>query len=340
MKVIGQGRVVSMKAADEYCHEPDSHPDWQESVVLFAWDHEQKCYFFLRIGHEPNQGATGSAVIFSNIWAAGEYYRCCETLALTKEDRFENGCSAGSKLRYEYDGRHLWSVRDGAVSADLVMDDSYMPPFNFFPAGHNLDEVAPHHIEAAGSVSGSISLNGRVFQIKNAIGHRDRSWGVRKWETIRGHRWGPAIFDQDFMAHALAMQAPDGSLTQFGYVYRDGVFHIPEQVSIVSFVEADGLTTRGGIVNFVMESGERLEFTYRNIVPGSLSFHRGYLCNDAPCKVICGERVGSGLLEYGNNAAGNAADGVVKKPRQTALLGSHVDDGIFPYQHGDSLTKS
>lgn len=333
MKVIGQGRVTLTQVKDEYPHIPDNHPDWQESVVLQVWDAEQKCYCFFRIGHEPNQGqnGSGSLVVFSNIWVPGQYYRYCAGLPLRDEDRFANGACGGPKLRYEYDGKHHWIVSDGDVSAHLVMED-YLPAFDFFPSDHNLGEVAPHHIEAVGYVSGTIEFKGRTFQIKKALGHRDRSWGIRKWESIRGHRWGPAMFGEDFMTHALAMQAPDGTLTQFGYVYREGTFYVPNKVTIACHVEADGLSTRGGVVNFTMDSGENIEVVYKNQAPGSLSFHRGYPCNDAPASVTCGSRIGSGVLEYANKATGGS-----EQPKQSALVGSYVDNGIFSYRTGSSF---
>ena len=59
-----------------------------------------------------------------------------------------------------------------------------------------------------------------------------------------GSGMAPALiakFLAELGASVIRVEPPDGSLMQFGYVYRDGVFHIPEQVLIVSFVEADGL---------------------------------------------------------------------------------------------------
>lgn len=325
MKVVGNGRVTETLEKDEVPHQPESSPDWQESVVLFAWAPKERCHFFFRIGHEPNFGPGGMAVVFTNIWADGEFYRNCVEVPLRAEDKFANGCT-GSVARYEYkDGDHHWTINDGEVSASLVMKD-YMPAFDFFPSNHNLGEVASHHIEGVGYISGTITVKGRTIRIEKGIGHRDRSWGTRKWEDIRGHRWAPAIFGEDFMTHALGMQAPDGSLRQFGYVYRDGTFYIPREVSIVAHVTADGVSTTGGVVNFVMEDGEKLEVTYRNLVPGSLALHRGYLCNDAPAVVVCGDRVGSGIMEYANQLtrSGEAA-------RQEALVTSYIDNGTFSY---------
>lgn len=335
MKVIGKGKVTLTTPQDERPHVPGSDPDWQESVVIYVWDPEQKCYAFLRIGHEPNQGPTGTAVVWCNLWTPDRYYRRYEDFPLQPGDRFDTGFASGSHLRYEYHGRHHWHVRDGAVSADFVMED-FHAPFDFLPAGHNLGAVAPHHIEAAGYVSGSITVEGKTFKLRKAVAHRDHSWGIRRWEAMRGHRWAPAIFGEDLVTHAVSLISPeDGSLQEFGFVMRDGEFIVPKEISIASLIESDGLTNRGGVVNYTLDDGEKLEVVYWNVVPGGLSFHRDYPCFDPMSVVTCGKRTGHGLVENALRTLGGAV-----RPSQKALISGYIDNGIFSYRHGTSFARA
>jgi len=332
MELIGEGRLILTEPKDELPHVAGMHADWQESVVIYVWDAENKCYVFFRIGHEPHQGENGMTALWANIWVPGQYYKYYDALPLRDEDRLPNGFGGGGKgASYTYkNGKHHWSIHDGDISADLVMDDNH-PPFDFFPAWHNLGEVASNHIEATGKVSGKIVFKGKTYVMKNAVGHRDHSWGVRKWESMHTHRWAPAIFGPDFVTHAVGMIGPDRTLTQFGYVIRDGKLYVPKKTSVACLIEADGLTNRGGVVNYSMESGEQLEVVYWNIVPSALSFHRGYPCNDPMSVVTCGTRTGFGLMENADNTMGGK-----ERPDQKILISGYIDNGVFPYRYGTS----
>jgi hypothetical protein len=333
MDVIGNGRCVLMNPVDEHPHEPGSDPNWQESVVIYLFDAEQQCYVFFRLGHELNRGSNGTAVIWSNIWVPGQYYKYYEDVPLQPGDRFSNGFASGSKIRYGYDGKHHWAVEDGDISADLVMEDWHQP-FDFWPTRNNLAEIAPHHMEASGTITGTIKFKGKTYTIKNGIGHRDHSWGVRRWEAMLTHRWTPAIFGRDFVSHALAMMTDDGRLQQLGFVIRDNKFYVPTDVSVGCLVEADGLTNRGGNVIYTLPSGEKLEVVFWNIVPGGFSFHGGYPCFDPISVVSCGERTGFGVMECGNNTMRGK-----ERPRQDILISGYIDNGIFPYQQGTSRIR-
>ena len=88
-----------------------------------------------------------------------------------------------------------------------------------------------------------------------------------------------AKFLAELGARVIRVEPPDGSLTRFGYVYRDGVFHIPEQVSIISFVEADGLTPppvrfyRNALVRSGQRSGQWHSLVDVNGIGGCLHPH-------------------------------------------------------------------
>lgn len=334
MEVIGNGRMVIAKREDELPHAQTSDPNWQESVVIYLFDEEQQCYVFFRLGHEPNNkagGPGGTAVIWANIWAGGKYYKYYDDVALSPQDRLPNGFASGERIRYEYvDGNHHWTVKDGDISADLTMTD-WFPAFDYWPARHNLDEIASRHQEGTGTITGTIRFQGKTFKIKKGIGHRDHSWGPRRWNAMLTHRWIPAIFGKDFISHALTMLTDDGRLESFGFVIRDGKFYVPTETVVGCLVESDGLTNRGGNVIYTMPSGEKLEIVFWNIVPGGFSFHGDYPCFDPISTVTCGDRKGFGVMECGNNTMKGGV-----RPKQDILVSGYIDNGVFPYRHGTS----
>jgi hypothetical protein len=161
------------------------------------------------------------------------------------------------------------------------------------------------------------------------MGHRDHSWGVRRWEIMLTHRWLPAIFGPDLISHAMSMLTDDGRLSQFGFVFRDGKFYVPTETRITCFVEPDGLTNSGGVIDYTLPSGEPVQMVFRNIVPGGLSFHHGYPCLDPISAVTCGTRTGFGVMEAGNNSMNGEV-----QPKQSFLISGYIDNGVFPYRHG------
>ena len=334
MKLIGNGRLVLTEPIQECPHTPDANPDWQESVVLYFWEPQQECYGFFRIGHEPNRELGASIVLWKNLWVGGEYYKNCHYVPFADVERFRDGFGGGPTSRYRFDGKHHWTITDGDISARLVMEDAH-PPFDFLPAQHNLGEVAANHIEAAGTVTGEVQFRGRSYSISNALAHRDHSWGPRKWESMRTHRWAPAVFGKNFVTHAVGMIGPDRTMSRFGFVMRDDTLIIPRSVDIVTLVEADGLTSRGGVVTLTLESGETIEVVYKPVAPGAFSFHRGYPCNDLLCTVTSGNHTGFGVFESGDNTLGGK-----ERPTQELLISGIIDNGVFPFQRGSSLVRS
>jgi hypothetical protein len=313
---------------------PGADVNWQESVVIYLWDPEQHCYAFFRIGHEPNYGPGGTAAIWSNIWVPGYYYKYYDAVPLQPGDRFADGFASGTKIRYEYHGKHHWTVQDDEVFAELVMED-WNPAFDFWPAQNNMREIAPHHMEASGKVTGVIKFKDQTYRIGNGIGHRDHSWGLRRWETVLTHRWLPTVFGKDLMSQAVTMLTDQGELIQCGFVIRDGKLYVPTEVSVDCMLEVDGLTNRGGAVTYTLPSGEKLEMVFHNIVPGGLSWHHTFAGFDPMSVVTCGGRSGFGVMETSNNSLNGRV-----RPKQDILISGYIDNGIFPCRQGSSRIRA
>ncbi len=330
MKIRGNGTFQSFTPEDELAHPSGEDPNWNESVVIYVWDPTQDIYLFFRIGHESNRGPNGLRVLWNNLWVKNRYYRNYDYQDLRPEDKRKDGFGGGPNCTYTFDGQHHWQMADGDVSARLVMKD-FHPGFGFWPvgAGTIVNDVARNHLEAAGTVSGVVKFEGAEYTLTNALAYRDRSWGVRKWDTMRSHTWIPVIFGQDLSLQVITWYAADRSLAKFGYVQKGDELIVPKNIDVVSFVEVDGISNRGGKIILTLDDGEKLECLYRAIGPGGTSEHHGYPVTDTLCEVELngGERVGVGCYEAGFNAMGGTM-----LPNPKTLINGKMENGIYSFK--------
>ncbi|MET0656942.1 MAG: hypothetical protein ABW110_02145 [Steroidobacteraceae bacterium] len=328
MKVHGKGIIQLYEPQDEGSHARSDDPDWNESVVLLLWDETQSVYADFRLGHEANRPPNGLAAVWINIWTPGLYYKNYVYPHMQAGDEFAAGLGAGRLCRYACErGRHHWTIEDGPVSVDVVMEDFHQG-FGFWPSlGQTLSkDIAKNHIEASGSVSGTIRLRDRAFIVKGALAFRDHSWGVRRWEKARAHRWAPALFGSDLTLQAITWYGADHTLTSYGFVVKAGEIYVPQTIDFVSYSETDAITHRGGRLVLTMPSGEIFDCEYQGVAPAGVSDHHGYPAADLPCRTVLnsGERVGVGLVQAGFNTMGGT-----DFPPAEALVYGKRDNGFF-----------
>ncbi len=330
MKVHGAGIIELYDTFDEGSHPRSADRDWNESVVLLLWDAEQNVYADFRLGHEANRPPKGLAAVWINVWTPGIYYKNYVYPAMQPGDEFPTGFAAGRLCRYACEqGDHHWTIDDGEVHVDVVMKDFHQG-FGFWPAqGQTLSkDIARNHIEASGSVSGTIRVRDREFVLRGALAFRDHSWGVRHWDRARAHRWSPALFGPDLTLQAITWYGADHSLMSYGFAVIAGEIHVPKAIDFVSYAEPDAITHRGGRLRLTMPSDEIYDCEYFGLAPGGVSDHHGYPAVDLPCRTVlnAGERVGAGLIQAGFNTMG----GTDFPPAQSLVFGKR-DNGFFTY---------
>jgi hypothetical protein len=235
------------------------------------------------------------------------YKHTDDAIPIRSGDRSERVLSAGGGLcRYEYDdsdGRYLWTVEDKDVHMQLAMED-YHPGFGYYPegAGAAVSQSSKHHIEAAGWVSGSVSVKGRTWQVKG-LGWRDHSWGKRNWQSILAHRFYPAMFGREFSFFGVTLLGIDGNLVKLGTIIRGDTVEATSDFDIVAHMGEDGTSNIGGEVTLRMNGQSHL-LRYHPVGKGAVSFHQGFPCVDTMCKVTMDGRQGVGLAETTHRAQG------------------------------------
>ena len=217
-------------------------------------------------------------------------------------DRSETHMGWGSVLRVELD-RLAVDARFPECQASLRFED-FFPRYDWF-ALLNRPAPAAHsscHYEVAGRMKGRVCIGGREIEV-DALGYRDRSWGPRRWDTLRGTRWWPSVFGPDLCAFMSASLDERGYHGAYGYVIRDGVPYSVSNVDIAATLDYDAISPRSGEGRFTVEDGESI--TLRHQRSDGIVLHvRGYTAVESIGTVLWGDRVGMSNLEVSTNPAG------------------------------------
>jgi len=321
MKVIGSGHVEFFSPEDEGPHPIGRDAWWNESVWLQFAERSSGLYGAIRIGHQPNfQG--GHTSIWSLIGTPDWIYKRDGLYPLTESDRVATGFAANGTHRFEADSRGgHWSIDDEDISVSLLVED-FHPPIGYTPGSH-METIAKNHFEASGKISGDITIKGRRYEIRDGLASRDHSWGIRYWNHLRVHRFTAATFGPDLSCNAICFYDETDRLSQWGYVVRGDTIIPALEVDVIAYMEADGISNRGGIVRYVLPDGEEMVVELQPVNKGMISRQHTLAINDTICWAMIGDRVGAGVFETNSNPQGGTII-----PSQRGLVRTLVDNGI------------
>jgi hypothetical protein len=299
--VIGGGQVVPRSHEDEGPHPKSDHEWWQESVTLIWWDLDNHIGGFHRIGHEPNYKAGPHVCLTNSLFTKDEVYRRSEFIPMHKEDQIPNGFGGGNgHCTFQFvDGEAIWTLDDDDIAMRLTAQDHHMPIDIWPKSGELGKDVAPEHMEVSSDITGTLTFNGKHYNV-NGVAFRDHGWGIRIWDKIMVYRWVVGIFDDTLSVFAMTFLSPDGTLSKFGIVNRDGQLIRAEDVDITTYIEADGFTHRGGHVTITLATGEVMEMECEILQKGTVNSHHGNTWLDTFCKLTYGDRVGVCDFEIAN----------------------------------------
>jgi len=323
MKVVGKGHVEFFKAEDEGPHPCSKDDWWNESVWLQFAERSSGIYGAIRVGHQPNFRG-GHTSIWSIIGTPDWIYKRDGLNPLTERDRLKTGFAANGTHRFEADGRGgHWSIEDEDISVDLLTED-YHPPIGYTP-GAFMETIAKNHFEAAGKISGTITLKGKKHLVTAGLAYRDHSWGVRYWHHMRVHRFTAATFGPELSANAINFYDETDRMSKWGYVIRGQEIYPAKEVDVIAYMEGDGISNRGGIVRYVLDGGEELCVRLQPVNKGMISRQHTLIINDTLCWAQIGDQAGAGVFETNSNPQGGTII-----PSQRGLVRAIIDNGITP----------
>lgn len=297
-------------------HPSGSDPTFQESA-LFVW-HDMAAGLggFWRLGQEPNVMALNSC--FGVFTADGWRFRSNVTgVPMAKADRGGTHMGWGKELRVDLDRL--------AIKADFPDCEASLKFEDFHPLYDNLVlidiPVEPgrfgHHFEVSGRMTGRVRIGPREITV-NALAYRDRSWGPRKWGSLRSTRWWPFVFGPDLCGNILAAVDEGGYSGCRGYVLRDGVPHAVIKGDIAATLDYDAIGPRSGLAEFTLDNGEKVELHHTRS-DGVVLHVRGYTAVESIGTARWGDRIGMSNLEVCTNPTGGT------KPPVLALNASNGD---------------
>lgn len=304
-------QIVALGVADERPHKPGDHPWWQDSAVLCWWDLAHSIGGYHRIGHQPGHPDGPRIELSNNIFSADRVLKRCASLALRDDDRLPNGFGSGDgTVAYEFGDHATWTFQQEELSGELHISD-FHPAVDIYPKGGQLAErVTAGHLEAAGAVTGRLTFAGSPYDI-DGLAIRDRGWGVRIWEEILAHRWVAASFGAEATVYAVSLLGTSGQMADFGCVIRGDTLTYATDVDIITYLERDGVTHRGGHVRMELADGEIVALEAEPLQQGAVSWMAGKAAiNDTVCRITWGERVGICDFEISNNASAGGTEPV------------------------------
>lgn len=266
-------------------HPVGQRPDWHESVVLFAYDPTEDLAFYCRIGCWPHRESTQEWVYVQT--PEGVRFRSLRPdLPMTAESRRPDGFAAGGLS---------WTLESAAVhirgqyadlSVDLVYRDFYAStPWKVIGQAEAVPTTKMGHVESSGWIEGQIVIDGKLFVIEQALSHRDHSWGPRD-DRFRVARWLVGTTGPSLSYSFISMIDSLGTEVKAGWVVRDGNVDHARAMDSVVFYNPDGITARGGLGRFLLESGEVIDIrvtTKASMITGNHTSHGGagsYVCSE------------------------------------------------------------
>ncbi len=243
---LGPDATIRLEPKDEYNHPIEAESNFNESMYINLFDHEQNMGGWFRVGNRPNEGhAEMSYCVYLPDGRVAFMYKRPE---ISNNDELNAG---GMRFEVIEPFKHLRVTYSGSVC--LLTDPSEMADpkkafsnnpivksevsIDFYGVspiyggekvnkdGSKFEEkpeesFARAHYEAHMEGSGTIKIGDESWEIKNGLGLRDHSWGPRYWQNIYWYRWMPMSFTEDFAFNISVVTMADGKQNVWGMVLR------------------------------------------------------------------------------------------------------------------------
>jgi hypothetical protein len=329
---MDERRVITvLEPSDEYPHEPDPVPNYNESMYLNVFDAEREVGGWFRIGNRVNEGyAEMTVCVYLPGGRIGFLYG---RPAITTNDAMDAGglrievVTPFEHLRITYQGkvclldepRQMANPRQAFADNPMVectvdLDvRGISPMYGGRPVHDDGTEIevdaetsfAKAHYEQHTAVTGTITVGDEVIEV-DGLGLRDKSWGPRYWQAVYWYRWLPFVFGPDFAMMLSLIGGPDPEVPprQSGMVLVDGEYHLVRECRIESDWDEDlyqtsmrcWLRTDHAEYEVTGEVISLIPLRNRRTTPdGEQLVTR---ITEAMTRYRCGDRTGIGMSEY------------------------------------------
>lgn len=316
---------------DEYPHDPDPVPNYNESMYLNSFDVADEVGAWFRLGNRVNEGHAEMTVcaylpggrvgftyarprISSNdeMSAGGLTIEVVKPFERLRVD-FEGDLCLLQDPRQMADPRRAFKENPMVpcrVGLDVV---GFSPMYGGRPVGDGSEQVlgdpdrqfAKAHYEQHIASSGTIMVGDETIEL-DGLGLRDKSWGPRYWQALAWYRWLPMVFGRDFamMLSVIGGTQPGDPTKQTGMVLVDGEYHLVRECSVESDWDEDGYQRSMRCWARTDESEYEVAGEVISLIPlrnrrrtadGQMLHTR---ITEAMTRFRCGDRIGIGMSEY------------------------------------------
>jgi len=218
---------------DEGIHPIEAHAHWQESYYFNWFDPAHEAFGLARIGYRFGERRIDGIVVAI---LDGRPHFIYPGVGLGLRGSASSISPAeglrARDLSFEMEEPlSRWRLRlRGRNAMDLTWQ-AFTPPFDYAASGRAMPEnLAADHFEQSGRVTGWTRFRGRHIEV-DALGQRDKSWGVRDWARVEGWNWISAQFGQEIGFNAWETTLA-GRRIFSGFVFRGGESRALEQLDV------------------------------------------------------------------------------------------------------------
>ncbi|MDQ1532267.1 MAG: hypothetical protein QOF28_28 [Actinomycetota bacterium] len=305
----------------DFAHPVEGDQAWSESYYFNAYDPVSDTGFFTRLAIRPNEKTMDAGM---SVWLPGNELAHAASVR-EQTTMVDTGLSVGGVTYERLEPMQRWhltadcdvavrdlvgeSVRDGHVLVDATFD-ALMPAIGADGQGREGEgasaktrqSVGKGHLEQAGRWSGSITVDGTKFELGEARGNRDKSWGPRRWGGTgsRMWRWFSINIGDDIHFGGIRIGTDSGDLHR-GWVWRDGEYSSIREWDVRTELEDDGVTHRVSHVR-ATDKRDRVHELRADVI--RVAPHRmqqgdsGSLLNEGLARWTYEGRTGWGISEY------------------------------------------
>ncbi|MCG8316290.1 MAG: hypothetical protein MI976_24025 [Pseudomonadales bacterium] len=255
---LGKNQSIRLEEQDEYTHPIEAAKNFNESMYINLFDHQQQIGGWFRVGNRPNEGyAEVSCCLYL---PDGQVAFMFQRPEISNNDAIAAGGMAFTivepfkKLTLTHSGK-VCLLKDPTEMANPkeafknnpILDCEISINFrgiapvyggeavdeNGNPVEESPDEsFARAHYEQHMAGEGTIKVGDTEYELKNGLGLRDHSWGPRYWQNLYWYRWLPMCFNEDFAMNISIVTMASGKQHIWGMVLEGNEYHLIEESSL------------------------------------------------------------------------------------------------------------
>jgi hypothetical protein len=294
-----------LDAAHDFAHPVEGDTAWSESYYFNAYCPVVDAGFFTRVGVRPNEGTIDAGM---SVWLpSGELARGHEHRE--QHEMIDTGLEVGG-VRYErIEPLKQWRIT--ATLEDVALDCTFhalTPAIGVDGQGSEGSgasaaaraSVGKGHLEQAGKWTGWIDVGGQRYDLVDARGNRDKSWGPRRWGGPKMWRWFSVNIGDDAHFGGIRIGTDAGDLHR-GWAWTDGEAASIREWKVTSELAPDGVTHRATHVHATDKHGRvhELDAEILRVEPGPAGVRANTtIVNEGLARWHYNGNVGYGISEY------------------------------------------